>query len=348
MVGVQLGKRMAYYAALKRSFNAKFKESSRVAYNDSFTSSYKKSFGDVFTQYSTKPQLSFTIESVVGALDDGILQPGEEFALQMTVKNLGGVATDLNTTVAGSSVVAPKSETNAIAKISSKRITTQLIGRLNPTMQSGQMADIDLVVNGVQVASTNPQVMNQLQIDSNVILSTVATEGTLSAGVTVRNMSTIAAPEVAVMLTLNGQNIQEIKIGTIASMSPASVSLQAAGIDPLDIISGRMTAKIVASKQDRAMDEETLQVKVASQNDEMTLYFDKLVNGKGLVPANTDRETRTGQVQTSLVNTNEAETRELRSGHPNLYKSSPSQTVVGAGKSWQSVVSPGDWHLTMA
>lgn len=90
--GAEVGIEIARQRGLARAFNRKFAEVSFNNYQMSYANSYATGFQSKYDFFKTHPVLSLNFQGIVGADDDGVVQPAEPFSAKFKVTNAGGVS----------------------------------------------------------------------------------------------------------------------------------------------------------------------------------------------------------------------------------------------------------------
>lgn len=326
MVGTQIGKRLANYVGMERAFNKKFKDSSAASFRDAFVGAYTGGFNTTFQDYATSPKLSISFDSIVGSVNDGIIQPGEVFSAKFTVKNVGGVGTPLNASVTGD-VESPKTASFQIGRLMSQSFTAADIAQIDSRLRPNDRARILLHVNGLtdDLAQT---VYKMMQITgSRQRLDINAGSGEVYA--TVTNMSTVQTPGlVTVALKLNGRDVITQQVGHVQAGDSVEVVLPFSNVDSFSFINGEVKATVVLAMNGTQTDIGELKLAAANREEGLASYFNALANGKGYVPSNQDRSDRLAEVAKVVAQINDQETRDHRSGS-NLFKHNPDALMVG-------------------
>ncbi|MGK5086098.1 hypothetical protein WDW86_00935 [Bdellovibrionota bacterium FG-2] len=329
MVGTQVGKRLAANTGLVGAFNKKFKESSTLSFRDSFVSAYTGYFNSNFQDYLNNPKLSISFDSVVGAENDGILQPGEIISAKFSVQNIGGVGTPLEAYLTGD-VIEGSTLTFNIARLKSAAFTATQVAKIDPRLQPREKAKLVLHVNGLQddLSETVQRFVEMSESSLRLDVSKGAGEITTA----VQNVSTVRTPgKVEATLRLNGKVAAVQELGFIAHGDTAETVLSFSGIDPLFLIDGSsLEAKVTITMEGAMMDSREVSIRAQDPDASLANYFNKLINGSGMVPAGTSREDRVAEVRTRIVSINKSETQAYHKlAAARIYRDNPSSTMLG-------------------
>ncbi len=325
-VGVQIGKRVAHYKGLEAAFDRKFKESSELSFRDAFVGQYTGKFQSVFADYLNNPKLSIQFEAVLGTVNDGIIQPGEQVGVRFRVKNLGGVPTPLNVSLTGD-VIEGRPIALAIGRLREEQLTTEVIATIDPRLRPRDTARLVLDVNGVK-DDLGQTVLRMIQV-AGAAARLDASGGGGEVTVGVSNVSTVRTPgTVTATLKLNGREVKTAQLGFVEAGDTVEAVLPFANLDPLALIAGGIEATVVVAMNGAPADGATLRLAPANKDVELVKYFDLLANGRGLVPPGMNRDDRLNEVRGTIVRINDDETKRYRSGR-NLYKHEPQTTMIG-------------------
>jgi hypothetical protein len=327
-IGVQVGKRIARTRGLQVAFDAKFKESSQSSYRGSFTEAYTSSFQTTFADYSRNPKLSIELIEVVGADNDGIIQPGERIGVKFKVVNAGGVGTQLNVSLTGDVQDTSVENRLNINALSAREFTTDYIATVDSRLRPRDTARLVLNVNGLQ--AQYGQTVNQLVEISGQKLSLSINNGTGTITVSATNVSTVTTPGVvSAELKLNGRTTQAIA-GNLAAGATQDMLLNFSGLDPLNLIQSKMTAYVSVKHNDKVVESVQLELGSANRDLDLVSYFDAIANSRGFTPAGKTEEDRAVELISTLgqVNAQEVANNDKRGG-TNMYRKTPGLTIPG-------------------
>lgn len=327
-LGVQIGKRIARTKGLEKAFNTSFKESSRSSYRSAFTQAYSSSFESTFADYSNNAKLSIDLLEVVGADDDGIIQPGERIALKFKITNAGGVGSNLRVSVKGDVQNVNASDSFSVNALESKIVTTPFIANVDNRLQARQRATITLVVNGLE--DTLGQQVNQMVEFSSRQLSLNVNQGTGTVSVVATNVSTVTTPGVvSADLVVDGKSYNAIA-GTIEPGVSQRLVLQFSGIDPLALINSSVKASITLKHNGKDLDTYTQDLSAEKRTDALVSYFNDASNSKAFIPSFLTEDNRIEALIGQLASANGNEvTKNSGRGGRNMYRKEPDTTIVG-------------------
>ncbi len=327
-LGVQIGKRIAQTKGLSKAFDVKFKESSRASYRGSFEDSYKKDFNGTFEDYANNPKLSINFIDLVGKDTDGIIQPGEEFGVIFNITNAGGRGTGLNVSVSGNVQNGKVIDNLQIAALTAAKVTTEMIGQIDPRLSPRETAQLTLNVNGVK--DTYGQVVNRLVEIRGANQSVNIFKGIGQISIDAENLATVATPGVvSAELKLKGKTYTEVA-GQIAAGGTQRIILSFTGLDPLELITGQANAIVTLKHNDSILDTRELVLASGNRVEDLLAYFDQLANDKGTVPSGIGSNERVEEVRKLAASWNSSEVDKNSSrGGTNMYRKDPESTIVG-------------------
>jgi hypothetical protein len=326
-LGEQLGKRVAQQKGLIQAYNERFRESSLRTFQDAFAASYASVFNSTFADYNNNPKLSLSLLGVIGADNDGILQPGESIRLRFRVKNLGGVGSPLSVSVRGDVINASTQQNLAINGLSSGEFTTEILGTVDPRLNSRQSAKIILVVNGIE-DTRNETVSRSVQL-TGTRLQLNLNQGSGTVTVTATNVATVrTAREIKATLAINGRIIDEAQTDPLQAGESRNLVLDFSRVDPLEILAGRVRieAKVLLGETPMDVASQTLEVK--NRNEAIASYFNALAREEGMVPAGTSLEAQIGAISALIVSENLEEVQSNSRGR-NVFKKDPDSLLIG-------------------
>jgi hypothetical protein len=328
ITGAQIGKRVAHYKGLVAAFNKKFEESSVSSFYDSFTQSYTSKFQSTFSEYLNNPQLSVQLLDIIGAEDDGILQPGETFSAKFKVVNMGGVGTPLTASVSGN-VEGAEPRSFSIPRLKTQVYTADAIAKIDPRMQPRQSARISLNVNGV--SSSMDELIQQMIEVANVSSRVDTINGSGEIYVTLRNIATVRTPGViSAMLLFNGQKATVQQVGFVQPGESIDVALPFSGVDPLKLMVENLDARITITMNDHQLDAAQTTITSKNPTGDLMRYYGALVNGKGYVPREVNQADQLATAKYRILKKNEDEVTDNRKVFgPNPWKNDSSSTIVG-------------------
>lgn len=326
MIGTQVGKRVAQYKGLVRAYNDKFLQSSLQTFQAAFGKAYTDSFNATFADYNNNPKLSIELKQAIGADNDGILQPGEEIALELTIRNSGNKPTPLSISIGGNIIDAVQGS-NTITALQEKTITTGILAKIDPRLKTRNSARILVTVNGI-TDEINRTVNRMMQLlGSKQTLDLLNGSGSLQ--VTTVNTSTVRTPKaVTATLQINGRDVDTQNLGFISAGATQETALHFTAVDPLDLIHSQIQVSVVLKMGDLHSDQTIETVAIGDVNEALVDYFNGLANNRAFSPISKGRDRQIDLVTEELVSENNEETRALKKGK-NQFKKNPDSTIVG-------------------
>jgi hypothetical protein len=326
-VGADVGSQIAQRKGLARAFDRKYNDVSRQVYTTSFANAYTRGFSTTYNYYKDNSILTLDFMDIQGRDEDGIIQPGEEFGVQFKVVNVGGKPADLKYTVSGN-VENVQQHTSAIEAISSKTITSEPIGFIDSRLDSDEQASVILDVNKIQEKLWK-KIKRPIEIaELNSSLSTL--EGSGLYTVVVKNVSTVTTNgAISLELKLNGKVVKTVFGEALMAGEKKSFALDFSGVDPLSWIKGSIKAEILLKYNTAIYAQKSFDLTEKGSIDMFANYYDRLINGKGVVPKGKDAEERANEVRAVLVAKNAEEVAYQRGNNGNVYRTNPEITIPG-------------------
>ena len=325
-MGIQVGKSVARTKGLAQAFDRKFKESSKLYYAESFEDAYTSAFKTEYDVYANNPQVSFQLQDVIGVIEDGVLQAGEEFKLVFKAVNVGGVGTTLNATISGD-VVNGNAQSFSIRKLSSGTFVTNVIGKIDPRLKPREKATIRLTING-KTDSIGEMINNLVEI-IGTSFEVDPVRGTGAIVVRTKNVSTVTAPFEAVAgLSVGGMEIQKAFGKVLVAGEIEALRLTFSNVDPLALIMDGVDMNVQISFGKNTVDQQSISIKSNDRDNDLVDYFVELINDRGVVPAGITKEGRLEKVRLVLKDLNFAETKRGKKA-TNDYAKAPQRTIIG-------------------
>ncbi len=324
--GIQAGKRVARDKGLAEAFNKKFKESSKLSYADAFRNAYNDAFRATYQDFSNNPKLSLRLVDVVGTINDGVLQAGEEFTVVFKVTNAGGVSSSLRASTYGD-IIEGKNQSFNIGKLSKQTFVSKVIGRTDPRLKPRERAVIHLNVNGL-TDSINETINNLVEFlgasyDADVV------QGSGALVVKTKNISTVAAPtNIVATLKQGGTVINTVYGKVLAAGETESLRLTFDNIDPLELIMNGVSFSAEITFGRAVVDRVSLTIKSSDRDNDLIDYFIQLVNNNAVIPSKTTKTQRLEKVRLILKDLNFAETKRGKKAR-NDYSKAPNKTIIG-------------------
>jgi flagellar biosynthesis/type III secretory pathway protein FliH len=324
LAGIELGQRLAFQKGMIAAFDEQFKESSRNAFRFAYEDAFVNSFNAAFEDYANNPKLEIDFNSVIGAEDDGIIQPGEAVAVSFRVKNSGGRAAPVRVSLGGD-IVEPRSVAlEDMPPLATRNFNTSAIAVVNPQLRTGVDAKLILNVNGREVPRAE-RIMTPIQI-AKYRRQVDAMQGLAQAFIAVQNITTRrSAGAINVELVLPGKSITQ-ELGSMEAGQIKEAELSIAGLDPLPLIKG-IDAGIQVAMGNRFMSDG--KIKLLPEDPKLALagYFDQIIKGQGLVPANIALGDRITEVKKVILEKNLADVSDEIDGNP--WKDNKLSTMLG-------------------
>ena len=284
-VGATAGYNFAFQTGAIQQFNANYSATSVTSFLQSYVQAYFQGFTETFADYQNNPKLSVSILAINNTDPQSqIFQPGDRISIQFRIRNSGGAAAQIQSTISGEDVIATtQSKAMTVPALSSadSYSTGPLaqIGRVTPV---GQTASINLVVNGVAFPTS-------IKIDDTAEIAGISsdlsqlTSGRVVVKVTLKNPANINSPKsVAVKVNLGANVSNTVNLSQpLAAGSSQNIFVPLTGVQPLDLIKNGGTATVEVDMMGEAVQQQSSYVQVQSVNQSLADYFNTLVNGQG-------------------------------------------------------------------
>ena len=229
---------------LRDGFNSRYHQLETLAFNHGYDSSFRASFMSEFNFYKTNPVITAEFIDAVGAVDDGINQPGEAIQPIYRIRNSGGVAASVPVFLEGDAI-ASGSKSMELAPIHSQVYRDENLGTYKSGIESKTYADVILNVNRVQY-HRKEYVTRQITAEGIVVSARNIPQGQMSVTVTVQNQSTVpSVASVTVTITDSQAHTEQRNLGVIPGRSTgnagtATATFVLAGYSPLDLLDGKI------------------------------------------------------------------------------------------------------------
>lgn len=326
-VGYDVGSEIAQRKGMARAFNRNFYSLSYNTYQKVFANTYRMSFDSAYNDFKNRSVLTYNFMGLIGADDDGVIQPGEAFAVKFKVTNAGGQASPLKYTVSGD-VTDAQTFTDSISAISSKVIVSKNIGEVLNTLEDNSNVNYVLNINGARENLWQP-IKRPLSLGEPAG-NLSALDGSGIYNVVITNISTVALNgAISLELKINGVT-QKTVIG--APMQPGekkSFALDFSKIDPINWITKGFSAELLLKYNNTLFSKRAFNVSVTDTVDMMAQYYTRLINEKGFVPAGMDLSNRITEVKNFIIEKNLAEVNYYAKDGDNVYRTAPDTTVPG-------------------
>lgn len=316
VIGQAIGEDVASHMVKKKAYDDKYREESRSAYDKLAEKIYLESFYKLLGVFENNPVVELDDMYISGTINDGIFTRGESLEAQISVTNLGEVASPVSVRV--------DSNVGVIGNPSGYTFTPAPLA--SATYNAGVLATISNDANlrnnvsarvRVQNASNLDEISSELQVsqsqalmvrDYAEIVSKSADVDVLNGTVEVKvkiinpsDVETPALPNVKVVLTnMNGQaDVDMMKIGPGDNKY---VTLKISGLDPIELIEkGRVDANIYltfGNNSGKLIDKTSVsaQASGASADAVIVSYFNGIVTGTVTNTGSVSRATRIAQL----------------------------------------------------
>lgn len=326
-VGYEIGSDIARKKGLARGFDQRYQAASRNAYIQAFGQNYRSSFASTYDYYKNNSILSLNFMGIMGLEEDGVVQPGEDFAVKFKVVNVGGKATDLKYSVTGD-VSDPLTLTDAISGISSKIITSPAIGQIDNRLDDGSSAKVSLQVNGM-----TEQMWQKIQrpvefYDYKADYSMLAGSGLYT--ITLVNVATVPLNgKMTLELVIAGKVTKTVVASSMNAGEKKTYALDFSGIDPLTWITTSIPVQIVLKYNDMIFGQKAFNLSGNYDVSSVATYYDQLINDKGVVPAGKNVDDRSNEVRGILLDLNRREVERNVDASGNVYRTDANTTVPG-------------------
>lgn len=326
-VGYDVGSEIAQARGLASAFNRRFAQVSYSSYQKSFTEKFSTSFNSTFNYFKTTPILSLDFMGLIGADDDGVVQPGESFGVKFKVTNAGGVASKLTYTISGD-VDNEKTLNDSVNPISTKTIISPTIGDVLSTLEDGSSGSYVLNVNGLQERQW--QAIKRPLSFSNYDENLSPLDGSGLYTVTVANISTTPVNgNISFELRINGNSVKTVNASAMQPGEKKSYALDFKNLDPYVWITKNYPIEIILKYNNTAFSRKTLSLSVRDTDTYLAQYYTRLINEKGIFPATTNLDNRLSEVKGAILGRNVAEVKSHYDSSGNIYKTDPERTIPG-------------------
>jgi hypothetical protein len=299
-LGRQVGSEYAFQTGRRDAFNELFFQAESNEYSQQAVNGYDSGFQNKYREYMTNPQPAFEFVDVVGEVDDGIIQPNENFSVRVRVKNYGAVATRFTAQLAGN-VTDVKGFTLNAPALSSQVITSPIAARV--ATASGSNARVVLQVAGRELPISQ-------YVTDQVTPTAITYEASIPAGlvkvtVTVVNHSNKKSYDgVKVNLNDNFGHKLEQNVGFLEAGQTLPVTFTVSELDPLALIDGRVTVQSQTLLGATVVGTQQAQISSSNASYDLAKYFDLLVQDGA-------KQDKISLVHERLVSIIDAETDEI-------------------------------------
>lgn len=326
-VGYEVGSEIAQRRGMAAAFNSRFAVTSYSAYQRAFANSFSTNFNTTFNYFKSNPVLSLDFQGLIGADNDGVMQPGEAFAVKFKVTNAGGVASQLKYTISGN-VENEKTFTDSINPISTKTIVSQNIGEILSTLEDGATGSYILNVNGLQERQW--QEIKRPLIMSGFDYNLSALDGSGIFTITIANISTVSVNgNIALELRINGTSVKTVNGNAMKAGEKVSYALDFANLDPYVWIMKGYPVEIILKYNDTAFSRKTTSLTASDTDTHLAMYYTRLINEKGFFPKSVNIDNRIAEVKSTILSRNAAEVKSHYDSDGNIYKNTPERTIPG-------------------
>lgn len=248
-IGWNVGLNFAFQQGRVLGFNREFRLLEQQAYQTSYQSAYRSQYGQTFETYRTTPIISAQLIDVMGATDDGILQPGETIYGIYEIRNYGGVAGQLQLRFQGDGISSSTTQALAAPANKSLRVAdTKLSGVIRPELSNFSQAEILLAVTGghePQVSPLRREVTRQITLEG-VTAQAVSTAGVAKVAVTVLNRSPKLQTPDDVKIVISGAGAPTVvNLGRVApNAKTTSQTVELKGLNPLSLLNEQAVVQV--------------------------------------------------------------------------------------------------------
>lgn len=334
-LGEKLGKRLAYYRGLRQRFNEKFHTLTEEAYQTAYARAFHPETGTAVNTHDDlmeRAELAFEFHGVEGAVDDGILVPGEQVKAFVTVKNIGGQPG--NFTIGLDGRLSDNSTENfSIGAISKSDYTSGFIARIADSVQAREDIGVTLLFNGERSRPSSYRIRQLAEIVRyRPSLDPSSGKGTVR--VLVQNISNQRLPTTLDLLfKVNNNNYSRATVPMLAGGTSQELTFTISNVDPFKLIAGNIKTEAVLSMGSKKFFSMSESVGVPSRDQAMVDYWDALLNRRGFVPSSTSWQTRKNEVYSRLLRENINQIQrflERRTGGMGGYwRTNPRLTIAG-------------------
>jgi hypothetical protein len=191
-IGVNVGYQFAHQNGRVMGFNHQFRELEKDAYQLGYQKQFGAAYQKTFDYYRTTAVIAADLIEIMGATDDGILQPGETIHGIYEIRNYGGVPAQLQVQFQGEAIERSNVINVAVpAGKSAKFADTRLAGVMNPGLSNFARPEILLAVTGghqPQLSSIRREVTRQVTLEGVSAVASAAS-GVAQVQITLLNRS---------------------------------------------------------------------------------------------------------------------------------------------------------------
>lgn len=326
-VGAEVGIEIARTKGLARAFNRKYSQVSYNNYQMSYSNSYASGFQSTYDYFKKNPVLSLNFVGIIGADDDGVVQPAEPFSAKFKVTNAGGVSSPLKYTVSGD-IEDALTFTDSIGPISTKTIESPTIGTVLSSLEDGSNATYILDVNGMKEKLwqniKRPLEFSEIKTNFSPI------DGSGMYNVTVQNIATVPVNgSIGFELRINGNTVKSVVGSPMQPGEKKSYALDFSSLDPLIWINGAYSIELLLKYNNLTFARKTTQLTVGNTVEALAAYYTRLINEKGVVPTGKTLDNRMAEVKSLILQKNTAEVTSNINSSGNVYRTNPENTIPG-------------------
>ncbi len=325
--GAEVGMEIARTKGLARAFNRKFAATSYNNYQMSYSNAYATGFQSTYDYFKTHSVLSLNFIGIIGADDDGVVQPAEPFSAKFKVTNAGGVSSPLKYTISGD-IEDAETFTDSIGPISTKTIESPTIGSVLSTLEDGSNATYVLDVNGMREKLwqniKRPLEFSEIKTNFSPI------DGSGMYNVTVENIATVPVNgNISFELRINGNAVKTVVGSPMAPGEKKSYALDFGSLDPLVWINGAYNIELFLKYNNITFARKATQLSVGDSVEALTNYYTRLINEKGVVPQGKTLDNRMAEVKSLILQRNTSEVSSNIDASGNVYRTNPEYTIPG-------------------
>lgn len=329
LVGVQVGKRIAYENGYAEAYDNKFWYDAEKAYINSYQTAYSEAFDKVFKEYAQNAILSVLRVETIGEVEDGILSPGERVKFMIELENRGGeYENDVELHVMGDVPGTIAESLGAIKSFATTTFETDYVLQISNSHDVTKNIHLDFEFLGSNAIGTfyNSRIDIQNQIESIGLAyfnKLEPIDGKVTVVLPVKNVSTTPATGIFTEVLINGKQAGVAYVGNIEASSELMATVALSGLDPIALIDG-INAIVHMTLNGTVIDDAEGKVLIKSQNpaqDIAAIYLNAVSNnGRTLVTKE--------KAESKLLKMNNEQVISIRN-RSNYYKRNPSATIPG-------------------
>ena len=250
----------SYRKGFHKGFTSALQDHAFSAFQASYPRQFDDQYGELFREWSTtaKPELRELV--IADGSGDGVFEPGEQVLVSYELVNYGGEGEWFQVSLDGAPIKAPVGAEIYLPRRRAFRAQQPVAARIDPSVPPRTSAELELTVGGLgrRVAF---RVAYPLELDDRVVLGSQDTfDGQARIEVTIANQSRRpTGGEIAMFFgspagetAANGAPTQAPteRIDPLDAGASRRLSFPIAGLDPLDLLGGKVDVSFVVHGQD--------------------------------------------------------------------------------------------------